>query len=556
MFRNIKLGKRILIACFIIALLSSIGGFVGIFTLQALNAKYDTVLTDYGFAQGKIGLFTAEFNASRVTLKDIASNNGNLQDNIDLLDASNQKLNIYLADIEANLNSTQEKTDYQTIKKDFSNVITVEESIIQQTKQNNSTQASSILSSEAKPLSDQIRSIADSLMSAKASEGQKLEKSLQQESKMADFAILCILIFSLCASIVFAVAIARNISKPIAELDKAAQKMAEGDLSVEINIRSKDEIGQLGTAFSKTASTISTYIRDIKANLAEMEKGNLTIQSSQEYKGDFIELKNSIHGIIVSFNDVLVQINQVAEQVASGSAQLSNSAQALASGATEQASSVEELSASISQISEKSRQNAENVNMGMTYVQQAGDGVGRSNEQMQRMLAAMTEISDASNKISKIIKVIDDIAFQTNILALNAAVEAARAGEAGKGFAVVADEVRSLASKSADAAKQTTALIESSIASVQEGVKIAGETAESLEEVEEKAKLVTDAISKIDDAIHEQAMAASQITQGMDQISTVIQTNSASAEESAAASEELSAHAQTLRTLTEKFTFR
>ena len=255
-------------------------------------------------------------------------------------------------------------------------------------------------------------------------------------------------------------------------------------------------------------------------------------------------------------SETLSIINTSSEQVSSGADQVSSGAQALAQGATEQASSTQELSATISEVSESVRQNAENVDLVTNYVRAAVAGVEHSNEQMQQMLAAMNNMNISSNEIVKIIKVIDDIAFQTNILALNAAVEAARAGAAGKGFAVVADEVRNLANKSANAAKQTTVLIESSINDVQDGSKIADQTAKLLAEVQEKVQLVGGTIQKIDQASTEQAAAITQITQGVEQVSAVVQTNSATAEQSAASSEELSAQADMLRKLIAKFTLK
>ncbi|MEG2769394.1 MAG: methyl-accepting chemotaxis protein, partial [Oscillospiraceae bacterium] len=244
------------------------------------------------------------------------------------------------------------------------------------------------------------------------------------------------------------------------------------------------------------------------------------------------------------------------EQVASGSDQVSSGAQALSQGATEQASSIEELSATIQAVSNQIKDNANNAKMASELSSMAGKEVQNGNEHMQSMIVAMEDISSTSNKIGKIIKTIDDIAFQTNILALNAAVEAARAGSAGKGFAVVANEVRNLAGKSAEAAKNTTSLIESSINAVANGTKIADETAMSLKVVVEKSNLVLQKVEEIAEASAEQANSVVQITTGVDQISAVIQTNSATAEESAAASEELSSQSQMLKDLVGKFTLR
>ncbi|WP_329494138.1 methyl-accepting chemotaxis protein [Caproiciproducens sp. CPB-2] len=332
--------------------------------------------------------------------------------------------------------------------------------------------------------------------------------------------------------------------------------MSEGNLSFPIQQRSNDEIGQLGAAFEKSAGTIREYIADIKRMLCEMGRGNLAVGTELEYIGDYIEIKQSFHSILISLNDTLGQIDQAAEQVSTGAGQVPQGAQALAQGAAEQASSVEELTATIAEISENIRSNAEQADGASKNVNTVLFEIETSNRHMEEMVAAMGRISESSGQIGKIIQTIEDIAFQTNILALNAAVEAARAGAAGKGFSVVADEVRNLASKSARAAKDTTALIAGSMEQVEHGTKIADETAKSLLRVVKSAKEVTGTIEKISDATNQQSAAIAQVTLGVGQISDVVQTNSATAQESAAESEELSAQAQSLKKLAGQFTLK
>lgn len=302
-----------------------------------------------------------------------------------------------------------------------------------------------------------------------------------------------------------------------------------------------------------TLDSLSSYVTEISYVLNEMANSNLEVAINNEYKGDFAQIKEALNLIIESLNTVLGEINNASEQVASGSRQVSDGSQALSQGATEQAASVEELTASITQVAAQTKQNALNANQANELAVVAKDNAEQGNTYMQGMLKSMTDINESSNNISKIIKVIDEIAFQTNILALNAAVEAARAGQHGKGFAVVAEEVRNLAARSANAAKETTAMIEGSIKKVEDGTKIANETAGALEKIVDGVAKAADLVRDIAAASNEQATGIGQINKGIEQVSQVVQTNSATAEQSAAASEELSSQAELLKEMVGKF---
>ena len=370
--------------------------------------------------------------------------------------------------------------------------------------------------------------------------------------------IICLLAASMIGSIILAIYIVRMIVRPMAEISIAANEITKGNLDVDVNYDSKDEVGQIANAFSAMTSNLRTIIRDIQNFLGEMSNGNFVVDTECErsYVGEYESILVAMRSINTTLSDTLSGIGVASDQVACGSDQVSYGAQALSQGTTEQASSIEELSASIAEISEQVQLNAENARLANSSAELAGTEIIRSNEQMKNMVVAMEQITSKSSEISKIIKVIEDIAFQTNILALNAAVEAARAGAAGKGFAVVADEVRNLASKSAEAAKSTTNLIEETLVAVQNGSNLAVATAKSLNETAKVTHEAVTLIDKIAEASDQQAQSVSQVNNGVEQISAVVQSNSATAEESAATSEELSGQAQMLKDLISKFKLR
>lgn len=368
---------------------------------------------------------------------------------------------------------------------------------------------------------------------------------------------IAVIVGSILISVIVALALALNIGRPMKACVKRMKLLVEGDLETPMpKVSNKDETGVLVKSTEELVEGLRIVINDISYLLNEMANQNLNVHTKHEevYVGSFQDILLSMRNMRRELSGAMRQVNHSAEEVANASSQLSSSAQTLSQGTAEQAGSVQELATRISMISEEVKDTADGALEVRSQTHQTGEEVFLCNQKMQNLVEAMEKIQASSEEIEKILKTIDDIAFQTNILALNAAVEAARAGSAGKGFAVVAEEVRNLAGKSAQAAKNTSELIENSTDAVHIGTGIAQNTADVLLGVVKSIQSVVDAIDHIAVVSNEQSTSVEQVSDGINQISVVVQNNSATAEEGAAASEQLSAEAASLKELVSRFT--
>ena len=344
-----------------------------------------------------------------------------------------------------------------------------------------------------------------------------------------------------------------TILEPLHAIEDVATELTEGNLHSTLEYHSDDEIGRLAHSMRKSIRILGTYVDDIDRSMKLFSEGNFDVHPEVEWRGDFVGILNSFMAFQASMAGTIKGIQNVSNEVSGAAEQVASSSNDLADGATNQAAVVEELTATVTGVSEQVEKNSHSAKEISVKVDELGNAISESNGKMHEMVDSMHEISEASKEIDKIITTINEIASQTNLLALNASIEAARAGEAGKGFAVVANQVNVLADQSAQAAKESATLIETSVKAVEKGMVIAGQTAAQLEEVAENSKLITTEVTNIAETLETQTTEIKQINEGIEQINDVVQTNSATSEECAAASQEMSSEAESLREMIRKF---
>lgn len=511
-FNNLKIYSKLTLGFMIIAVIAGIVGVVGIFNINKINSLDTEIYMDHTKTMPNLTYLINAYQLERVVMRDVIvkKDTKTIEDNIDKI-KDNDKIIDDNMEIFRKANKNDEVSEIlDDIKVNNDKFRLLRDNVISLVQSNKSEEAMKALYGSNGNMSENIQKDIDNLLKLKTNLAKQSSEINDATAQRSLLIMIGMIIFAVVLALLLGTYIARIVSKPIKEIVKAVEKIAAGDLNVSIDLDTKDELGVLATTFNKMADTLKGVMQNISIS---------------------------------------------AEEVASSSKQVSDSSIYLAEGAGEQASSIEELTATIEEISAQVTQNAENGTIANNLSMQAKENAVKGNHSMESMVNAMNEISYTSSSISNIIKVIDEIAFQTNILALNAAVEAARAGQHGRGFAVVAEEVRNLAGRSGNAAKETTAMIEDSIKKVELGMNIAKDTAVAFNEIVSGITKTAEIVNDISAASKEQALGIEQITQGITEVSQVVQINSATAEESASASEDLTNQAELLKEQINKFKF-
>jgi methyl-accepting chemotaxis protein len=508
---NVKISTKLIVGFIFIALISGIVGGVGITKIKKIDTNYSDLYVNFGVSIGDIAEVSISYQRVRINLYKMVldKNVSNVTQYKTKIDGYNKDIQENMGQFEKSLQTDEAKAKFAELKSVLDKYNKFENDVISLILVQKYDEAFQMLSSgDGQTMADKVSDTIDSLFNLKTSIGTQRSDEYSAETNTAIVTMFIVIAIGIVCAVTFGILISRAINKSIYQLMYVTDEISSGNLNVEITNNSKDEVGILSQSMNK--------------------------------------MQDKLH-------EVIGNISFASQQVNIGSKQIADSTISLSQGATEQASAVEELTASIEEISAQIKVNAENAKKANTIADATKDNAVKRNSDMKLMLKAMEEINKSSNNIAKIIKVIDEIAFQTNILALNAAVEAARAGQYGKGFTVVAEEVRNLAARSANAAKETTEIIEESLVKIKDGTDIANQTAEALDGIVVDIQDVAAIIDGISGASTEQATGMTQISQGVVQISQVVQSNSATAEECAAASEELAGQAEVLKEQVETF---
>lgn len=426
-------------------------------------------------------------------------------------------------------------------------------SIVEEIKNGNDENATDAILNDCTPALNKVVEIAIKLDELTDEASSETVRNMVVCTVAGFVVIIVCLVFAFTLTRKTSKRVLETILEPLHAIEDVAMELTEGNLHSTLEYHSDDEIGKLAHSMRKSIRILGTYVDDIDRSMKLFSEGNFDVHPEVEWRGDFVGILNSFMAFQASMAGTIKGIQNVSNEVSGAAEQVASSSNDLADGATNQAAVVEELTATVTGVSEQVEKNSQSAKEISVKVDELGNAISESNGKMHEMVDSMHEISEASKEIDKIITTINEIASQTNLLALNASIEAARAGEAGKGFAVVANQVNVLADQSAQAAKESATLIETSVKAVEKGMVIAGQTAAQLEEVAENSKVITTEVTNIAETLETQTTEIKQINEGIEQINDVVQTNSATSEECAAASQEMSSEAESLREMIRKF---
>ncbi len=530
-----------------------ISGLLSVVIIGVLFANMMHYVENVNVADQAVKICRINVNAAARNIREMA-----LNEDTSSYDNYEQTVKRLLSEVDSELQilkktevlSDENYEEYATALSDWGKI---GYSIIEEIKNGNDENATDAILNNCTPALNKVVEIAIKLDELTDEASSETVRNMVVCTVAGFVVIIVCLVFAFTLTRKTSKRVLETILEPLHAIEDVAMELTEGNLHSTLEYHSDDEIGKLAHSMRKSIRILGTYVDDIDRSMKLFSEGNFDVHPEVEWRGDFVGILNSFMAFQASMAGTIKGIQNVSNEVSGAAEQVASSSNDLADGATNQAAVVEELTATVTGVSEQVEKNSHSAKEISVKVDELGDAISESNGKMHEMVDSMHEISEASKEIDKIITTINEIASQTNLLALNASIEAARAGEAGKGFAVVANQVNVLADQSAQAAKESAALIETSVKAVEKGMVIAGQTAAQLEEVAENSKLITTEVTNIAETLETQTTEIKQINEGIEQINDVVQTNSATSEECAAASQEMSNEAESLREMIRKF---
>ena len=544
---RIDYGYRKVIAMMLISGLLSVV-IIGILFANMMHYVENVNVADQAVKICRINVNAAARNIREMALNEDTSSYDNYEQTVKrLLSEVDSELQILK---KTEVLSDENYEEYATALSDWGEI---GYSIIEEIKNGNDENATDAILNNCTPALNKVVEIAIKLDELTDEASSETVRNMVVCTVAGFVVIIVCLVFAFTLTRKTSKRVLETILEPLHAIEDVAMELTEGNQHSTLEYHSDDEIGKLAHSMRKSIRILGTYVDDIDRSMKLFSEGNFDVHPEVEWRGDFVGILNSFMAFQASMAGTIKGIQNVSNEVSGAAEQVASSSNDLADGATNQAAVVEELTATVTGVSEQVEKNSQSAKEISVKVDELGNAISESNGKMHEMVDSMHEISEASKEIDKIITTINEIASQTNLLALNASIEAARAGEAGKGFAVVANQVNVLADQSAQAAKESATLIETSVKAVEKGMVIAGQTAAQLEEVAENSKVITTEVTNIAETLETQTTEIKQINEGIEQINDVVQTNSATSEECAAASQEMSSEAESLREMIRKF---